>query len=42
MEINRKLVVLVGVMIIVLANGPKVRGFKPGRKQWIFNGDKNP
>jgi hypothetical protein len=41
MEINRKLVVLIGVMIIVLANGPKVCGFKPGQKQWIFNGDRN-
>jgi hypothetical protein len=24
----------------VLATGPKVRGFKPGRGQWIFKGDK--
>jgi hypothetical protein len=29
-------------MISVLAIGPKVRGFNPGRGQWIFNGDKNP
>jgi hypothetical protein len=34
--------VLGGVMISVLAIGPKVRGFNPGRGQWIFNGDKNP
>jgi hypothetical protein len=27
---------------IVLATGPKVRGFKPGRGRWIFKGDKNP
>jgi hypothetical protein len=24
------------------AIGHKVRGFKPGREQWIFKGDKNP
>jgi hypothetical protein len=24
----------------VLASGPKVRGFKPGRGRWIFKGDK--
>jgi hypothetical protein len=24
----------------MLATGPKVRGFKPGRGQWIFKGDK--
>jgi hypothetical protein len=26
-------------VVIVLATGPKVHGFKPGR--WIFKGDKN-
>jgi hypothetical protein len=26
----------------VLATGPKVSGFKPGRGRWIFKGDKNP
>jgi hypothetical protein len=26
----------------VLATGPKVRGFNPGRGRWIFKGDKNP
>jgi hypothetical protein len=31
-----------GVMVIVLAIAPKVRGFKSGQGQWIFNGDKNP
>jgi hypothetical protein len=30
-----------GVMISILAIGPKVRGFKPGRGRWIFKGDKN-
>jgi hypothetical protein len=30
-----------GVMISILVIGPKVRGFKPGRGGWIFNGDKN-
>jgi hypothetical protein len=29
-------VVLGGVMVIVLANGPKVHGFKPGRQRWII------
>jgi hypothetical protein len=32
----------IGVTVIVLAFGPKVRGFKPGRGRWIFNGDENP
>jgi hypothetical protein len=27
-------------MVIVLAIGSKVRGFKPGRGRWIFKGDK--
>jgi hypothetical protein len=34
-------VVLGGVMVIVLATGPKVRELKPGRRKWIFKGDKN-
>jgi predicted small integral membrane protein len=29
-----------GLMVSVLATGLKVRGFKPGREQWIFKGDK--
>jgi hypothetical protein len=29
------------VMVVVLAIGLKVRGFKPVRGQSIFNGDKN-
>jgi hypothetical protein len=28
-------------MFIMLATGSKVRGFKPGKEQWIFKGDKN-
>jgi hypothetical protein len=36
------LVVLSGLVIIVLAIGPQVRGFKPGRGQLIFEGDTNP
>jgi hypothetical protein len=36
------LVSLGGPVASVLAIGPKVRGFKPGRERWIFNGDKNP
>jgi hypothetical protein len=33
---------LVGLMVSVLATGPKVRGFDPDRGRWIFKGDKNP
>jgi hypothetical protein len=29
-----------GLVVIVLAIGPKVRGFKPDRGRWIFKGDK--
>jgi hypothetical protein len=28
-----------GLMIIVIATGPKVRCFKPGQGRWIFKGD---
>jgi hypothetical protein len=35
-------VVLGGLVIIVLAIGPKVSGFKAGRGRWIFKDDKNP
>jgi hypothetical protein len=31
-----------GLVISVLATGPKVRGFDPDRGRWIFKGDKNP
>jgi hypothetical protein len=31
-----------GLVVIVLAIGPKVRGFKPGRGRLIFKRDKNP
>jgi hypothetical protein len=31
-----------GTVVSVLAVGPKVRGFKTGRGQWICKGDKNP
>jgi hypothetical protein len=30
-----------GLVVIVLAIGPKVRGFKPGQGWWAFKGDKN-
>jgi hypothetical protein len=33
-------VALGGLVVSVLATGPKVRGFDRGR--WIFKGDKNP
>jgi hypothetical protein len=35
-------VALGGLLVIVLAFGPKVRGLKPGRGLFIFKGDKNP
>jgi hypothetical protein len=31
-----------GLVVSVLATGPKVRGFGPDRGRWIFKGDKNP
>jgi hypothetical protein len=31
-----KLVALGGLVVSVLATGPKVRGFKPGRGRWIL------
>ena len=31
-----------GLVVSVLATGPKVCGFNPGRGRWIFKGDKNP
>jgi hypothetical protein len=35
-------VVILGLVVSVLAIGPKVRGFWPGPGIWIFKGDKNP
>ena len=35
-------VALGGLMVSVLATGPKVRGFDLDRGRWIFKGDKNP
>jgi hypothetical protein len=40
-DVYVKQIVLSGLLVIVLATGPKVRGFKPNRGQWIFKGDKN-
>jgi hypothetical protein len=34
-------VALGGAVVIVLAIGPKIRGFKLGRGQWIFKSDNN-
>jgi hypothetical protein len=31
-----------GVVVIVLATGPKGCGFKDRARRWIFKGDKNP
>jgi hypothetical protein len=36
------LVDLGGLLLSALANGPKVRGFKPVRGRWSFIGDKYP
>jgi hypothetical protein len=35
-------VALGGLVVSVLATGPKVRGFDRDRGRWIFKGDKNP
>ena len=31
-----------GPVVIILASGSEVRGFDPGRGQWIFSERKNP
>ena len=31
-----------GPVVIILATGSEVRGFKPGRGRWIFSERKNP
>jgi hypothetical protein len=31
-----------GLVVSVLATGPKVRGFDPDQGRWIFKDDKNP
>jgi hypothetical protein len=33
---------LSGLVFIVFATGPSVRGFKAGHGCWIFKGDKDP
>jgi hypothetical protein len=38
----RNKVALGGLVVSVLATGPKVRAFDPGRGRCIFKGDKNP
>jgi hypothetical protein len=35
---KERTVVLGGVVVVVLATGPNVRGFEPGRGQYIFKG----
>jgi hypothetical protein len=42
MTIARIRVYLGGLVVSVLAPGPKFRGFDPDRGQWIFKGDKKP
>jgi hypothetical protein len=37
---NIHIVVLGGLVVIALATGPKVSGFKPGRSRWIFKSEK--
>jgi hypothetical protein len=39
---NTSNVDLGGLVVSVLATGPKVRGFDPDRGRWTFKGDKNP
>jgi hypothetical protein len=39
---NTVYICLGGLVVSVLATGPKVRGFDPDRGRWIFKGDKNP
>jgi hypothetical protein len=39
---TKKKAALGGLVVIVLATGPKVRGLKPGPGRWTFKGDKNP
>jgi hypothetical protein len=34
-------VALGGLVVSVLATGPKIRGFDPDRGRWIFKDDKN-
>jgi hypothetical protein len=36
------LVIVGGIVVSVLANRPKVHGFKPGRGRRFFNGEKYP
>jgi hypothetical protein len=42
LNIQLQLVDLGGLVVSMLATGPKVRGFDPDRGRWIFKGDKNP
>jgi hypothetical protein len=30
------IIILGGVIVIVIATGPKVCGFKPGRRRWVL------
>jgi hypothetical protein len=39
---NVRVVGFGGLVVIILAIGPKVRGFKPDRGRWVSKGDKNP
>jgi hypothetical protein len=36
MAVSTKMVTLGGLVVSVLATGPKVHGFKPGRGRWIL------
>jgi hypothetical protein len=40
-ELSPFVVVLSGLVVVMLATGPKVCRFKPGCGQWVFKGDKN-
>jgi hypothetical protein len=40
LRVRRAVVALIGLVVTMLATGPKVCGFKPDQR-WIFKGDKN-
>ena len=42
LTISKQVVDAGGPMVIILATGPEVRVFKPGRSRWIFSERKNP
>jgi hypothetical protein len=39
--LSQHVVALGGIAVSVIVTGPNVRGFKPGKRKWIFNADIN-